>query len=470
MSVGTKEQKVHFSPVTKKWEACNATIRDCPLKGAEHKTIPSKSIEAFDLDGDGIISKEDQNAIIDQIMHNTLSSETVPTATGPSLDDLFGSLRTTAKSIIDEHDWKAIVGAATAPQMPDTPSPDSIEADTTDKTQEVQALLDAINRPLNLATNFPQNPIQPIVPAQPASGNPQAEATQKKPDDYSTTIVPPKEETFEDVMEDVDALVGLDEIKTYLKTLVNVLKVQKMRKDKGLPVDQIGLHIVMEGNPGSGKTTVARLLGRLYKAAGRLSVGQVVEVSRADLVGGFVGQTAIKTTEKLNEAKGGVFFLDEGYSLVPDGSSGNDFGPEALTTILKFMEDNRNDFCFVTAGYPKEMEKFLDSNPGFRSRFNDVINFPDYSATDMTKILDNSIKKGKFKADQTVEDKIQSDMNWLTGNKDANFANARLVRKYFEKMVQNQANRLANVKGKLSVKTLSQFTIADLPTNLKELQ
>lgn len=293
------------------------------------------------------------------------------------------------------------------------------------------------------------------------------------PTDASTTAdekikdeLPP--ETMEDVMKDLDALIGMDEIKENVRTLVNLLKIQDERKAHELPVVEIGLHSAFLGNPGTGKTTVARIMGRIYKASGRLSKGHLVEVDRQGLVGGFVGQTAIKTQEKLDESAGGVLFIDEAYSLVPE-SGENDFGQEAITTILKYMEDNRDDFVLIAAGYPNEMERFLDSNPGFVSRFNDTIFFPDYTDEELYSIFELNLKKNDYTVSKQVAAKISEDFTWFITHKNKNFANGRLARKYFENIVENQANRLSKNKKTNSKAQLKRITASDLPKVLEKL-
>lgn len=281
-------------------------------------------------------------------------------------------------------------------------------------------------------------------------------------------ILPPEDDTLEKVLAELDELVGLDDIKQHVRTVVNLLEVQGHREKAGLPTITIGLHRLFTGNPGTGKTTVARFMGRIYKATGRLSTGQLVETDRSGLVGGFVGQTALKTMEVLESAKGGVLFLDEAYSLVPE-DGGNDFGQEAITTILKFMEDNRDDFVFIGAGYPREMERFINSNSGFASRFNEILDFEDYDAQQLRAIFDGMVKKHEYVLDKKASEQLDQDLHWFIENKNANFANGRLVRKYFEAIVQHQANRLAKSKGEVSKARLKRILHSDLPKDVSAL-
>ena len=196
-----------------------------------------------------------------------------------------------------------------------------------------------------------------------------------------------KKPDFDELMEQLEDLVGLEEVKKDVKNLMNLVKVRKLRQENDLPVPPMSLHMVFMGNPGTGKTTVARLVSGLYAAIGVLSKGQLVEVDRSGLVAGYVGQTALKTQEVIKSALGGVLFIDEAYSLSSGGE--NDFGREAIETILKAMEDHRDDLIVIVAGYTGPMEKFLTSNPGLESRFNKYFFFPDYNGEQLMAIFRN---------------------------------------------------------------------------------
>ena len=200
-----------------------------------------------------------------------------------------------------------------------------------------------------------------------------------------------EEET--DPMEELDALIGLQSIKHDVKEIIAYAKVQKMREENGLKTAPVSLHLVFTGNPGTGKTTVARIMAKLYRQIGVLSKGQLVEVDRSGLVAGYVGQTALKTQQKIEEAMGGVLFIDEAYALAKEG---NDFGQEAIDTILKAMEDNRKDFIVIVAGYTKPMETFIESNPGLKSRFNKYIEFADYTMEELTAIFQTFCDKYEY--------------------------------------------------------------------------
>ena len=249
-----------------------------------------------------------------------------------------------------------------------------------------------------------------------------------------------KKEPETDPMEELDALIGLSKIKHDVKELADFVKIQKMRKDGGLKSVPVSLHLVFTGNPGTGKTTVARILARIYKQIGVLSTGQLVEVDRSGLVAGYVGQTAIKTSKKIEEAKGGILFIDEAYSLARKDDT---FGQEAIDTILKAMEDNREDFVVIVAGYTGPMENFINSNPGLKSRFNKYIEFPDYTIDELMGIFDMNCKKYDYEADEEIRAQIRAMIVQRKLGALENYANARDVRNLFEEIITNQARRVA---------------------------
>ena len=249
-----------------------------------------------------------------------------------------------------------------------------------------------------------------------------------------------KKEPETDPMEELDALIGLSKIKHDVKELADFVKIQKMRKDGGLKSVPVSLHLVFTGNPGTGKTTVARILARIYKQIGVLSTGQLVEVDRSGLVAGYVGQTAIKTSKKIEEAKGGILFIDEAYSLTRKDDT---FGQEAIDTILKAMEDNRENFVVIVAGYTGPMENFINSNPGLKSRFNKYIEFPDYTIDELMGIFDMNCKKYDYEADEEIRAQIRAMIVQRKLGALENYANARDVRNLFEEIITNQARRVA---------------------------
>ena len=241
--------------------------------------------------------------------------------------------------------------------------------------------------------------------------------------------------------EQLAELIGLSAVKKDVRELVNLVKTQKLRKEKGLRTVPVSLHLVFSGNPGTGKTTVARILAQLYKEIGVLSKGQLVEVDRSGLVAGYVGQTAIKTQKKIEEAKGGILFIDEAYTLAKDG--GNDFGQEAIDTVLKAMEDNREDLVVIVAGYTDLMEKFINSNPGLKSRFNKYINFDDYTAGELMAIFEMNCRKYSYEMTPEAREAVEAEIREREAHKGENFANARDVRNLFEAIITNQASRVA---------------------------
>lgn len=248
--------------------------------------------------------------------------------------------------------------------------------------------------------------------------------------------------TLEELMEELHSLVGLEKVKKDVDSLVNLVKVMKMREERGMKEVDVSLHLVFSGNPGTGKTTVARLLSKLYCRIGVLSKGHLVEVDRSGLVSGYVGQTALKTSEVIQSALGGVLFIDEAYALTAN-KDGNDFGMEAVDTLLKGMEDHRDDLAVIVAGYPELMEDFLASNPGLRSRFNKFIYFDDYKPEELFEIFKSQCKKNGYEADEEALEYAKEFFTERYNNRDEKYANARDVRNFFEKAVVEQANRIA---------------------------
>ena len=254
------------------------------------------------------------------------------------------------------------------------------------------------------------------------------DAEEKKPD-------------FDELMAQLDSLVGLDDVKKDIKNLMNLVKVRRLRKENGLPIPPMSLHMVFMGNPGTGKTTVARIISGLYAAIGVLEKGQLIEVDRSGLVAGYVGQTALKTQEVIKSALGGVLFIDEAYSLASGGE--NDFGREAIETILKAMEDHRDELIVVVAGYDGPMEKFINSNPGLQSRFNKYFYFPDYNGEQLLYIFKGQCKKNGYALTEEAEAEAKAMFEELYENRGENFGNGRDVRNVFEDTVVRQSNRVA---------------------------
>jgi hypothetical protein len=272
---------------------------------------------------------------------------------------------------------------------------------------------------------------EPVVPAQPA----RAPSTPKE----NSPAPPPA--TLEELLARLDKLVGLTSVKSEIHTLVNVARVKEMRKKEGLKAATTSYHMVFVGPPGTGKTTVARLVSQIFHALGLLSKGHLVEVDRAELVAGYVGQTAIKTDACVKEALGGVLFVDEAYSLA--SGSDQDFGREAIETLLKLMEDNREDLVVIAAGYRDRMESFVESNPGLRSRFTRFIDFPDYTADELTTIFTRLAEEEGYQLADGVVESVRKKMFDAYLSRSPTFGNGRFVRNFFEQALTAQANRLA---------------------------
>lgn len=282
---------------------------------------------------------------------------------------------------------------------------------------------------------------------------------------------PPPEDSLEKVMGDLNNLVGLENVKKDITDLINLLNIQKKRELANLKNIEIALHSVFLGPPGTGKTTVARLLGRIFKQLGYLSEGQMYETDREGLIAGYVGQTAIKTNQVIKESIGGVLFIDEAYSLYQTAGS-NDFGSEAINTIVKRMEDNRDNLAVVVAGYTGPMEIFINSNPGLRSRFNRYFYFDHFTTDQLILIFESFCQKSDFILSEDAKEKLKDTFSLMEGIKSESFGNARVVRNLFEKIVQTQANRLIfwSAPDAANFKTLLEEDIPEPSETLQSLK
>ncbi len=279
------------------------------------------------------------------------------------------------------------------------------------------------------------------------------------------TVNTPDDKTLEELLQELESLVGLEKVKKDVHSLLNFIKVAKVRKEKGLKVPTISYHLVFTGNPGTGKTTIARLVAQLYYKMGILAKGQLVETDRSVLVAGYLGQTAIKTQKVIQEALGGVLFIDEAYSLAGEGE--DSYGKEAIETLLKGMEDHRDDLVVIVAGYDALMHKFIDSNPGLRSRFNKFFHFPDYEGNDLLKIFERFCSSNGYCISDEVSAKLLEQFNAMYENRQEHFGNARTVRNIFETAICCQADRIA-VLPEMSEEDLVVLTESDIHQAVEE--
>lgn len=312
------------------------------------------------------------------------------------------------------------------------PSPEELTAIDGFRTMMLQAMDNAqVTRPgraepSRITSNRPE---QPTTAATSAS----------QPADVHVVLPPARSIT--ELLAELDALIGLDNVKAEVRRLSSLLQVQQLRSERGLPTIETSHHLVFSGNPGTGKTTVARLLSQIYRAVGVVSKGQLVETDRADLVAGFVGQTALKTQHLLEAAIGGMLLIDEAYALSRGGE--NDFGLEAIDTLVKFMEDHRDDLAIVAAGYVAEMADFIDANPGLKSRFTRTINFPDYTTDELVSIFLGLGERTCYVCSDDAAAKVRRMIE--AEPRTHGFGNARFIRNLFETAVAHQAMRVVSL-------------------------
>jgi len=270
-----------------------------------------------------------------------------------------------------------------------------------------------------------------------------------------------------EVLQDLDTLVGLSSVKKRVKELVNMQKVNQIRASKGLPAVRAGLNLVFTGDPGTGKTSVARIVAEVYSSLGLLEKGHLVEAARQDLVGVYLGETATKTANLVETAIGGVLFIDEAYSLTPkDIAGGRDYGHEAVASLIQLMENHRHELAVFVAGYPSEMDKFLDSNPGLRSRFSNSIEFDSYSPSEMTEITIRLLEAQQFSIGTDI--KLSIDGHYQNADYRGSKGNGRYARNLVDQMLVNMTNRLGE-KSIIETRALTQFTQGDVPIVKKDL-
>ena len=252
-----------------------------------------------------------------------------------------------------------------------------------------------------------------------------------------------KRSSLDDLMNELNQLVGLTQVKEEVRRLVIYQKIQAKRKESGFKVPKRTLHMAFMGNPGTGKTTVARIVGRMYYQLGLLSKGHFTEVSRTDLIAGYQGQTALKVKNVIEKAKGGVLFIDEAYSITENDNT-DSYGRECLTELTKALEDSRDDLIVIVAGYTEPMNHFFQSNPGLKSRFNYFINFENYSSTELIDILETLARKDDYQLSDELKERLSSYFTDELEAKVENFSNGRFVRNLYEDLIMNQAVRLNN--------------------------
>lgn len=280
------------------------------------------------------------------------------------------------------------------------------------------------------------------------------------------TFTEQNEKSLETLQKELNSFVGLSSVKKIINDLIIFQKVQKIREDNGLPKSKKTMHMAFIGNPGTGKTSVARIVGRMYKQIGVLSKGHFIEVSRTDLIAGYQGQTALKVKKVIQEAKGGVLFIDEAYSLT-ENSNSDSYGRECLTELTKALEDYRDDLVVIVAGYKEPMKQFFESNPGLKSRFNTFIYFENYTASELVSIFEKICSDEKYTITNELKVKLESYFSEQLNNNKEEFSNGRCARNFFDLMILNQSKRIVDIK-KPTTKILKELTLSDFEKSISE--
>ncbi len=324
-------------------------------------------------------------------------------------------------------------------------------------------------RPQAAQKNNAPNPVRPNAGGNDNRPQPSAPKQNKAPVSQEDDGEAP---TVEEALAELNSYIGLGSVKSKVNSWISLIRNMQRRAEAGIAVpDGFSYHLVFVGSPGTGKTSVARFMGQIYRSLGILSKGHLVEVGRSDIVAGYIGQTAIKMQEAIDKALGGVLFIDEAYTLAKE--DGKDFGQEAIDTLLKGMEDHRDDLVVIVAGYPEPMQKFIKANVGLRSRFNikpegeflnnsNLIVFEDYTGDEMLQIFKRLCKKSDYILDGQAERVLSTRLEKMYQTRDEHFGNARDVRNMFQETVTNQATRLEE-SGNYTKENMMQITAADIP-------